>query len=89
MGLSGLSAFDLYMKIALSQAKVLCKNSKMDCNFTPGVKSWTYALRGGEGGKSVDIILWRPGSLNREKSLLGLLFLLFSVNFHGTIKADN
>ena len=44
MGLSGLSAFDLYMKIALSQAKVLCKNSKMDCNFTPGVKSWTYAL---------------------------------------------
>ena len=47
------------MKIALSQAKVLCKNSKMDYNFTPGVKSWTYALYyyGSVRGKSVDIIL--------------------------------
>ena len=43
MGLLGLFAFDLYMKTALSQAEVLCKDSKMDCVFTPGVNTWTHA----------------------------------------------
>lgn len=38
MGLLGLSAFELDMKIALSQAKVFSENAETDCNFTPGVK---------------------------------------------------
>ena len=46
LGLLGSLAFDLYMKIALSQAEVLCKDSKMDCIFTPGVNARTYACCG-------------------------------------------
>jgi hypothetical protein len=64
MGLSGLSASNLYMKIALSQAKVLCRNSKMDCIFTPEVKISAICMllhkvveKG--RGKPVDIILKR------------------------------
>ena len=62
MGLLWPLVSGLYMKIALSQAKVLCKNSKMDCIFTPGVKSMPSACccrkRGKRGGvKSVYIIL--------------------------------
>ena len=38
MGLLGLLAFDLHMKIALSQAKVFFENAETDCRFTPGVR---------------------------------------------------
>ena len=36
MGLLGPSDADLHMKIGLSFTPLLCKNSEMDCNFTPG-----------------------------------------------------
>ena len=53
MGLLEPFIFDLYMKIALSQAEVLCKDSKMDCIFTPGVNARTYACCGRVSPKRV------------------------------------
>ena len=82
MGLPGLSASDLYMRIALSQAEALCKNSKVDCIFTPRVKSLPSALQkeGEKGGvKPVDIILKTAGQDCWYHSFSGLPLFAFRV----------
>ena len=45
MGLLGLSAPGLYMKIGPKSTPVLCKDSEMDCIFTPG-KNLAARLKG-------------------------------------------